>query len=558
MTATPSLRYKFEFNNPLESTQDIVFTDTLQTLYNTTYGFPLSNMRGKLTLYAPDGSLICSETVIMNGSTSTWGGSLAVVPLDADGYIQQGTYVGTYAVSTNGGMSYQYTATIEIDYAYTQPAPSIVMSANIFDAELTVSDETDPIVENAGGDEITPTSSRSMKVYYPKKSDGTEWASVVTTTNASVVIGPNIYSRVWQATIALTLQYKMESWTGGDPLLIINDVVEGAEKLDIRIPSSICQLYDSMVALQSKYNSMTYNYQERERLRGYLCQINDNYRLYLIAQGCGEDYTTYCDNIQTILETLGIDCSQGDEISRVITPAAGGGGGGTPGTRGSLITMGTGAAGLPSAGQLAGDVHIFNADGGGYTQGDLYKYGSSWTYQYTVAGTSGYSGYSGQSGASMDARVIYQSVTPAATTAVTTPVTLGSYTLPGGTLANNGSSVEVYGNVIFALNGNGKTVSITWDGTTVGSYFTDNDTLLSNRDMRVYMKVTHVTDVDQNVEVGFMRNGEQRFPLYIKDNADLTGDVDIAIIGQNTEVSAGDITLDQITVVYTECDYLPT
>ena len=145
--------------------------------------------------------------------------------MDSDGNIQTGIYTGAYSISTDSGSTYAYTTTISITYAYTAPTVDINFTANITDSELLVEDDTVYNVTNALGVSVVPSKTYSMVISYPKKSDGTSQAADITTATRTYTVGPNIYTRVFQATVATTVQYYMETWTGGDPKLVTNDLM---------------------------------------------------------------------------------------------------------------------------------------------------------------------------------------------------------------------------------------------------------------------------------------------------------------------------------------------
>jgi hypothetical protein len=510
------IRYKIEMNeNAVPASVVIVFTDTVAALYNSTYGLTVANIRGKLLLYAPDGTvLVDGTTAIINGNTSIWAHTISSPALDADNNIQRGSYTGTYSVSTDGGVSYAaHYVSIDLEYVYAVPSAVITFDPNIPASTLFVTDATSYNALNSAGDTVIPTKTYNMTTQYPMKSDGTRWSAAHTAATVSYTIGPSIYTRVWETSIATTVKYLMDVWADGSEQLTVNDLIEGSNKIDIHVPYAIGQYYASMVALQSKYDSLTYNYQEQARLREIQNQINDNYRLYEVALEAGEDWTPYAQNIQDLLESTGTLVPYDEDISVIIAAVSGGG---------------TGASGFSG---YSGDP----AGGSGFSG---------------YSGFSAFSGYSGEA-ATVAYNIITATVTPVGTDAGQSPKDLYSYTMAGGTLAETGDNVELNVALYLGENSRGKTIDLYFGGTKIDTFYTDSTVTATDKYINAFMRITRVDGSNQNVETEFLRAGlpgSTNGLLQTATTKTLSADQEIKVVGTNEESFANDIVMNQFVV----------
>jgi len=146
-------------------------------------------------------------------------------------------------------------------------------------------------------------------------------------------------------------------------------------------------------------------------------------------------------------------------------------------------------------------------------------------------------------------KVLNNTSTQAATTAVTTEEDLLSYTLPGGTLANTGDAVRIKWWGVTANNTNNKTLRFYWDGTAIY----DSGALPAQASQWLYECIIHRTGAaTQDIMQWFgFYNGAVITPNFSPSlAATLSGDVIIKCTGQNAVASANDMINHGMSVEY--------
>lgn len=536
------LRFRVTFD---VANKHVSFLDGLSALYLPTYGITLANIRGKVKITSPSGTVFYNDvSPVITGVTPVWTITNIDLPLDSDDNIESGTYTFTYYLSVDGGSAYTYTTSKEFVFDYASPSVKIDLSANVAQSTLTSVDSTEYDITHETG-LITPTITRTHTIMYPQGSG----VSNVVSAAATVKVGPNIWSRMFTVTVSSVLSYSVEDWGAYTGWAMITDTAEGIDYLDVKPDTCSCLYYDCIGAVVTLYeNNKGVSPDDERYYKSIIDELEMYWMRYSQAVTCGKDGSAYCEKIRTLLiNTVPCECANDDSKSREIIPITGGGGGGTTVT-GSKWTSGTGAAGLPVS-PSSGDFHIFNADGGAYTTGDIYKYtGSAWVFQFNNAGADGTNGTDGADGANGVA-VLINDISDDATPAGTSETDLKTYTMPVNMLIYDGDFVEIKSVFELANDEEEKTVAQYFGGDKIAEQFTDSLVSSANDIVKLTSKVNRTGSAAQFIESNVERTGSAAKLTTQTATKDLTSQVVIKATGKSGVATAGQIVCKQLLVV---------
>jgi hypothetical protein len=519
------------------------FTDLIGTAYNSYYSETLSNIRAKVKVTSPTGTVFYNDLtpVITGAGTPVWTISNIDLPTDVDGVIESGNYTVQEWVSVDGGATYPFTYTKVALFDYVAPAASLVSSADVYASTLTLTDATAYNVTH-DGDAIVPTKTRSMVINYPRNPvTNTPVASAVTTTLSTYTIS-NIYSRTYEFTLNTTCSWSFEDWdTSYTSWLVVTDSVLGESHLTVTADTCMCNYYNCIATLQLSMDAVKdSNFKEYQTLRAAETALNDYIIRYLLAKQCGENSQYWCDKIKEILlQTTPCDCAEDTNVPTLIVPV-GGGGGTVVNLSNFKFTFGAGSSGFPSS-PTDGDVHAFTDTSGGYSKGDIYKYiVNAWVFQYNNMGATGV-GVAGADG--KDGHLyIHNDIADVGTDAGTNEKTLKTYSVPSNILGVNGDVLIFESVFTLGHNASGKTVRQSFGGDNVVEYFCDSLIGDDNDDVRLTTLVSRISANSQLVESSIERKGGYiNSPIITTAAKDCTGAITVAATGQNSVATLNDI-----------------
>ena len=307
----------------------LTFTDLLENIYNPTYGWTKANVRGICKITAPNGSVIYANTywaaitfgsADIDGNTDTWALGSLTIPTDADGDPLTGNYIFEYYVTQDNGVTTYY-ATKTYTYGFVAPVVSIDMEMDCPTSIITSEDTTDYDVDN-----VTPTITRTHLLTKPV---GAGCNTPTSTTSATATFGgggtalTDVWTGVWQSTISSVLSYNAEAW-GIYTWIIITETVTGGDSLEVACDDCACDIRECLNALIDLWKEYLGEDKKRaDRLETKVLQAVAAYMNFLIAERCGEDYTTYCNEIADIIADEDCDCmSAVDEYPTRVVPTS--------------------------------------------------------------------------------------------------------------------------------------------------------------------------------------------------------------------------------------------
>jgi hypothetical protein len=373
-----AIRYRlhFDFVN-----DELTFIDSLQTEYNTLYGFVLANMKGLARVTDPSGSVIyqnagwatddfSSPDITQDG---TWEKLLGNIPVDVYGTHLKGNYIAEYKV-TNGVRTDYVSRDMYFDYA--DPEVTINLSANCLTSQLTSADVSTYNVSH-NGTTISPlTISRLHKLVQP---DGSGWTWGApnpdqTTSETVRIIGgggtasSDLWTRVWQSSITTDLTYVLEYW-GAYPLIQVTTEVSGLDDIDVRCNVLSERLYNAYTAFIGRWTDavgrtsggIKANRVVADRLAPKVIELQAEYQKFLIARENGDDTTASYNRIIEILSSEALWYAD-DEASQHIVPLATGIGGSVGG---STFNFGIGTT-VPVGGNAEDKYIQYAVDGSSY------------------------------------------------------------------------------------------------------------------------------------------------------------------------------------------------
>lgn len=534
------------------TTKTLTIEDLIQSGYSS-YG-AVANFASILSIMDPDGvvfyqnsgwSLTAPSFIApdIEGSTPTWSKSGIALPLESDGTVKLGAYTFNYISTIDSGAHFVLVTKTYV-FSYVSPTAVISYDLSCNTSELTSDDDTDYDVV-IGGVAVSPstiTYAHTIKEplgsgYSP--TPGTV-AAVSRTVGGGGTAASDLWTKTWQTTISTTLAYNLDTW-GIYTWIVVTDVVTGNNHIDVECDDCGCDLRQCMNNLFNRWLSAKEGNRKLELdLQSTWLEATGYWIQYETALKCGIDASEYCTALKDLLASVDCSCTTDSSSSSVrivaVSGGSGGGGGGTPSTFVYTVTTTDPSGGNP------GDVwynkttyHVWHNSGG------------TWIDDGSIQGPAGAAGANGTSTASAD--VIYSDISNSATPAGTGNTKLKTYALPANTFVNNGDYLLIRALFQLALNDNGKTLQLCWNGDIIATYFTDALIVAGTKFVELVGLVHRDTVLAQLNSGGVARYGGFTDTPYISNStADLTTAINIDVYGQNAVAAASDITCKSLTV----------
>lgn len=264
--------------------------------YVATYNIPNAGVKGCFKVTAPDGTIIYNNANFsspdVNGATATWELEVAI-PANADGTLVQGTYTIVYTTQITDGTHSMYSLTnnATYDFDYTSPTISITQTVDCISPLFTTVDITDYTV-----DDILPSITRTMKLYYPVGSAG--YASPLTTSSTTISTG-TFYQNTQTTSVSSILVYTLTA-TGDYATFTITDTVAGTKEVVVDC-TFICSSYCCIEELEERM-------QDAEG-------VND-----VLFEQYSEDFTKVMGFVG--LAKLAIECGKSADVAGYLTEIA--------------------------------------------------------------------------------------------------------------------------------------------------------------------------------------------------------------------------------------------
>ena len=534
-----TLRFQVTFNL-VTGYFDIV--DLLSAAYNATWGLVTADQKEilKVSLAAPG----ISTTVVyqnagwaaddfsapdINGATPTWTFSGAEMPVDADGNIVKGTYTFESKVTFDDGTTVYATNNTYV-YDYTPIIPDINETVDCKASTLTSEDLADYTYNN-----IAPTVVYSHTITKPTGSGATDPGTVAY--NKRVIGGGSVladilWTELWQIYFSNTLTYQAQTW-GTYPFIVIYNVAKGYKTVDVQCGSgNCCDVRQCVLNLTTLWKSY-YGVDPRRyaELGAKLFQINVEWMNFEFAQGCGEDYDSFCENLIALCQSENCSTPASDTASKPIWPVTSGSGSVSAST--FVFTLSNVTYVGTSTGH-AGDFHW-------YTDNSTYLY-----LQQNIAGTwTAVSGnlYVTSSASPTPATIIENDSSGVGTDNGTSEKTLDTLTItPTDYMDADGDVLHVYAMFQLAQNDDGKFMKLYFGGDIIVSKETDSLINSLNNIVVLEMWITRTGAATQDIVAKMERYGEV-INTFTTNTKTLSASLEIKTTGQNngTVYAANDI-----------------
>lgn len=206
-----------------------------------TQGIPLADVKGILTVRY--GATVIYSNLLyaspdVNPSVSLFSPELDVLPLDSNGKVINATYEFIYSIQVASVTI--YTKTFSYSYCDSGMKGAICATSSCFTSQLTAKDESVYVQEGI------ESSTRSLKIQYPRNSLGTPVSAPVTTTNESVTIGPNIWTGNYTISLSTTIVYIKNG-------LSIQETITAYIDHAVRCYTNMCSILACVSSLNAKY-----------------------------------------------------------------------------------------------------------------------------------------------------------------------------------------------------------------------------------------------------------------------------------------------------------------
>jgi len=204
-----------------------------------------------------------------------------------------------YASVTQVRLVSYYSETVNVSYcAQDWPTPVLVVTSDCIRAQVQVQDQT----QYQASDTLT----RLITLNYPVLSNGTPVASPETTSTASMLVGPNIWTGSYAIFLSSTL-IRTQTDT-----LVLSYILEAYNPYLVECDAGLCCMRDCIGNIFTAYkNALTQGSPNLSVLRDNVITILGYVNLYQIAVNCGETEVagTYLEDLQTYMDSIGCDCN---------------------------------------------------------------------------------------------------------------------------------------------------------------------------------------------------------------------------------------------------------
>lgn len=191
-----------------------------------------------------------------------------------------------------------YSVTKEVSYcAQSWPTGVLAVTGDCIKAQISVQDQTQYLASDIVD--------RTIDFNYPVLADGTPVESPVTTTNASLLVGPNVWTGAY--TIALTSELTR---TQTDSLVLVYDVIN-YNYFTLECDAGLCCMKSCIQGIFAKYQEATQGGgPQLQQLQTNMMNIMGMLWLYTISIECGNttDAQTWLTNLDNYLNSIGCDC----------------------------------------------------------------------------------------------------------------------------------------------------------------------------------------------------------------------------------------------------------
>lgn len=552
-----ALRFSLTFKVP---TLKVRFTDLLSSLYASTYGLTVANVRGIINVTGSVSGVVYQNAGWSAGTYGTpdiTGAGTPVwykefdLPVDVDGKPIQEEYTVEYKF-------YNGSATLtapekSYTYNYTSPVVIPVMSHVCRTALLTAEDNT--ITDYLFGS-IVPTIARRGTITEPTGTtrtpagydDSTDltWTWTIGGTSDPTT---SLWSGTWQLNISTVLSYDVETWDTYT-WVTIEDTVTGYISHAVQCTDCACILNQCIAnffdyALGKRDN----NPAKYAELEPKVIEVLMRWQQFTSAERCGEEYDTFCQDIKDIVKGVDCFCAQDSTTTpATIYPIAS-----------STVTTGGGTFLFSLISSLPGGTPSWDWailwDGLTVSSASTYyklyqNTGGVATYVGDLKGAAGAAGTDGSSGVGANLSILWNDIGNSGTPAGTSETTLKTYTLPSGIMENNGEQIEIESICHLAANDNTKTVKMYFGGDTIFTYVTDSLIVAGDDRLRIGATVSRTAAAAQYITAKSERANQIYSPKETVTTKDLTGPVIIHLSGQNGTASANDIIAKQFCIKY--------
>jgi hypothetical protein len=207
--------------------------------------------------------------------------------------------IASYALVTQIRLVSYYSETVNVSYCSQDwPTPVLVVTSDCIRAQVQVQDQT----QYQASDTLT----RLITLNYPVLSNGTPVASPETTSTASMLVGPNIWTGSYAIFLSSTL-IRTQTDT-----LVLSYILEAYNPYLVECDAGLCCMRDCIGNIFTAYkNALTQGSPNLSVLRDNVITILGYVNLYQIAVNCGETEVagTYLEDLQTYMDNIGCDCN---------------------------------------------------------------------------------------------------------------------------------------------------------------------------------------------------------------------------------------------------------
>ena len=327
--STSNIRFRATY--AITATPTLTFTDLIQTDYNALYGWTTANVKGILKITDPAGTVIYANVGWSSttpsftspdivGSVPTWAKTGITLALDEDDNVVKGDYVFEYWL-TNGVSNYYFSKTY--DFQYVTPDVDIELTVSCRTSELSSEDVTEYDIDG-----ISPTITRTHTITQPI---GGGMSPVPgSTSDALRTIGggstdsTRLWTGTWQTSISSILSYNMETW-GTYTWVVITETVTGYDSIEVACDDCGCVVNSCIQNLIEQWKTaLLTNGRRAGELQVSLIKLLSAWMNYQMAERCGDDYSTFCDEIRSIVVSENCLCADdADDSPHVIIPWGG-------------------------------------------------------------------------------------------------------------------------------------------------------------------------------------------------------------------------------------------
>lgn len=296
------------------SAGDFVFTDV--NPYGAE-GIALADVEGIITVTAPDGTIwhqgvYTAPDIIPSVSLTN---TTIVIPTDANGDIQEGTYTIVYEITVTGAVQPGvYSKSYTIEYCDNQPVLAFDVDVDCLCGIITGTDATQ--YTTTDGTWTVNTRTLSLR-------NASVFASPQTTTSSTstVVVNSNIYLGTW----TWGMEVEVELVTATHTCLV---TLAKQSTFEVAC-GDVCNIYCCIKALNTRYTT-AYNSGDTYHAAIYATQLNrvtNLLNMMQLAVDCGKnaDANNLIAEIKTILNCTD-DCGCGTE-PRLLVPLCSSSGG---------------------------------------------------------------------------------------------------------------------------------------------------------------------------------------------------------------------------------------